>query len=645
MSASSWPERCRQRLLPALESVRLILERHLTPGEGAGSSSTLSPGLEPACPEARAALDHLIEAFSLSQFEASVVLLCVGVELDPRIALACARAHGEASRRYASFGLALSALPGAHFGATAPVAPLRHFSLVRLEPGEGLVERPLRIDERVLHYLNGVSYLDQALDGSVQPFRQGATLEPSQLETARRAAAWLRHDAARGPRPVLHITGAGRVDRLALAECVCDELGLALHVLRAVDLPPDPRRREELARIWAREAVLARGALLVESEGLDSASARQALVGFLDAAFGVLLLSGDEAPDLRARRLIGVPAHLPTSEEQRALWSQALPELDAEAFDPLVAQFSLSADAISSLAAEARQAPPGDRVHQLWQAARRRVRPDLGGLAQTIEAKAAWDLLVLPDAQRSTLREIATHVRQRQRVHQAWGFARRSSRGLGISALFAGPSGTGKTMAAEVLAAELELDLVHVDLSRVVSKYIGETERNLSRIFDATERAGAILLFDEADALFGSRSEVKDSHDRYANIEVSYLLQRMEAYRGLAVLTTNRENNLDPAFLRRIRFVVRFPYPEPEQRAGIWRCIFPEQTPTVGLDPERLGQLNVAGGNIRNIALHAAFLAAGEQAAVNMRHCADAARSELRKLGVAPPERELRTWQ
>src|SRR6185437_1267443 len=195
---------------------------------------------------------------------------------------------------------------------------------------------------------------------------------------------------------------------------------------------------------------------------------------------------------------------------------------------------------------------------------------------------------ILPETQKQVLREIAIHVRQRSKVYEQWGFAVASSRGLGISALFYGPSGTGKTMAGEVLANELRLDLYRIDLSQIVNKYIGETEKNLRRVFDAAEDGGAILFFDEADALFGKRSEVKDSHDRYANIEINYLLQRMELYRGLAVLATNMKSALDPAFLRRIRFVINFPFPDATQRVEIWRRIFPAATPTEGLDMARL---------------------------------------------------------
>ena len=268
----------------------------------------------------------------------------------------------------------------------------------------------------------------------------------------------------------------------------------------------------------------------------------------------------------------------------------------------------------------------------------------LDDLAQRIASPASWDDLVLPEAQRGILREIAMHVRQRTKVYQHWGFAGKGERGLGISALFAGASGTGKTMAAEVLANELRLDLYRIDLSSVVSKYIGETEKNLRRVFDAAEAGGSILLFDEADALFGKRSEVKDSHDRYANIEVGYLLQRMEAYRGLAILTTNLKNSLDTAFMRRIRFVVHFPFPDAAQRAEIWRRVFPKTTPTSGLNVESLARLNVAGGNIRNIALNAAFLAADADEPVCGAHVLRAARAEYAKLEKPLTESEIGDW-
>jgi SpoVK/Ycf46/Vps4 family AAA+-type ATPase len=265
----------------------------------------------------------------------------------------------------------------------------------------------------------------------------------------------------------------------------------------------------------------------------------------------------------------------------------------------------------------------------------------LGDLAQRLEPCYAWEDIVLPEDTRRQLREIADQVATRPQVYEAWGFGERLSRGRGISALFSGPSGTGKTMAAEILANHLRLDLYRVDLAGVVSKYIGETEKNLRSVFDAAERSGAILFFDEADSLFGRRSEVKDSHDRYANIEVNYLLQRMEDYRGLAILCTNRRSALDRAFLRRLRFLVEFPFPDWHHRLLIWQKVFPRRAPVASLDLHALAGLEIPGGNIRNIALNAAFLAAGQGTEIRMEHVLHAARREYTKIDKLPSEAEF----
>jgi hypothetical protein len=294
--------------------------------------------------------------------------------------------------------------------------------------------------------------------------------------------------------------------------------------------------------------------------------------------------------------------------------------------------------------------PPGAQPthpaspNPLWSLCRARCRVRLESLAQRIEPAATWDDLVLPEFQIRTLHEMAAQVRNRYKVYEEWGWASKGTRGLGISALFAGPSGTGKTMAAEVLASDLQLDLFRIDLSAVVSKYIGETEKNLRRVFDAAESGGAVLLFDEADALFGKRSEVKDSHDRYANIEVGYLLQRIEAYRGLAILTTNSKQALDAAFLRRLRFIVQFPFPDAAQRAEIWQKVFPAATPTQGLDPAKLARLNVSGATIRSIALHAAFEAADAQGTVSIAKVLQATHLECGKLERQPSRTETEDW-
>src|SRR5262249_40650109 len=386
--------------------------------------------------------------------------------------------------------------------------------------------------------------------------------------------------------------------------------------------------------------------LLIECEedGADSLS-DAALARILDSVRSPLIISTRHPRQCGNHSVTLVEAAPSSAEDQGEIWKSALasvPSLNGKVAE-LACQFTLPASTIESLAAQA-QAESDTSFGRIWDFCRARSRPALEGLAQRIEPAATWEQLVLPAPQLQTLRRIAIHVRRRAKVYQTWGFASQGSRGLGISALFSGPSGTGKTMAAEVLANELRLDLFRIDLSQVVSKYIGETEKNLRRVFDAADSGAAILLFDEADALFGKRSEVKDSHDRFANIEISYLLQRMEAYRGLAVLTTNLKSALDQAFLRRIRFSVEFPFPEASQRAEIWRRIFPSAPPTEGLQIERLARLNAAGGHIRNIAMGAAFLAADEDEPVRMSHLLSAARSEFAKLERTLTDAEVAGW-
>jgi SpoVK/Ycf46/Vps4 family AAA+-type ATPase len=270
----------------------------------------------------------------------------------------------------------------------------------------------------------------------------------------------------------------------------------------------------------------------------------------------------------------------------------------------------------------------------------------LATLARKITPHYTWGDIVLPPDRLQQLREICNQLKYRARVYDEWGFDRKLSLGKGLNVLFAGPSGTGKTMAAEIMAGELGLDLYKIDLATVVSKYIGETEKNLARIFGEAETSNAILFFDEADALFGKRSEVRDSHDRYANIEISYLLQRMEEYDGVAILATNLHKNMDEAFVRRMHFTVEFPFPDQTHRLRIWEKIWPAETPRApGLDLDFMARrFEIAGGSIRNIALAAAFLAADECAAhssegegcgqvVGMSHLIRATQREYQKMG------------
>ena len=274
-------------------------------------------------------------------------------------------------------------------------------------------------------------------------------------------------------------------------------------------------------------------------------------------------------------------------------------------------------------------------VHDLYSAARVHSSTFLGGLARKIEPRYTWQDIILPADQLSMLREIVMTVRGRPVVLDEWGVGEKLVASSGIPILFSGSPGTGKTMAAEVIANELELDLYKIELSTVVSKYIGETEKNLEAIFNEAEASNAILFFDEADAIFGKRSEVKDAHDRYANIEISYLLQRMERYNGVTILATNLRANLDDAFTRRLQFSVDFPFPDEEHRLRIWRTLFPPDVPReVDLNLELMARrFKLAGGNIRNILVNAAYLAAGDGGSVTMSHLLHGARRELQKMG------------
>jgi hypothetical protein len=628
---TTWAEANQRYLTAVLDRVRRAVQDHTAAGEQVRHDELPpAPAWEMDLPPA---LERLSAMFGLSTFERDLLLLCAGVELDTSFATLCREAQGGSSSS-PTFSLALASLPGAHWSALAPAAPLRYWRLIELSSGQGLTGSPLRIDEWALHFLTGTGSSDEHLQGLMEPLAGGGQIPPSHAAAAERISA-LWSVPSEFP-ALICLCGDDRWGKREVTAVGCAALGLTLRVLRAGDVPATAADRDALARLWEREAVLGGIALLIEVDDADSPEAVRSATAFADRIRSPLLIASREALRAASRPVLRIDIDRPAPDEQRALWLEAL-ETEASSLngqlDGVVAQFRMGAREIRLAGAAARTegVTAADPATALWDACRANSRPRLDDLAQRLGTAVGWEDLVLPEPQMRTLKEIAVHVRQRTRVYEQWGFGR-SARGLGISALFSGVSGTGKTLAAEVLANELRLDLYRIDLSQVVSKYIGETEKNLWRVFDAAEEGGAVLLFDEADALFGKRSEVKDSHDRYANIEVSYLLQRMETYRGLAILTTNLKSALDTAFLRRLRFIVAFPFPDAAQRAEIWRRTLPPEAPTHGLEFEKLARLNVAGGDIRNVALSAAFLAAEAGEPVTMKHLLQAARGEYIKL-------------
>lgn len=634
---NSWTEANQRTLIAEFARLKLRLGAEgdaLTAARSVDEARTALP--------ATAAIDALTEVFGLSAFERDILLLAAGVEMDAELARRCGEAQGYPQRSYATFGVALAALENSHWSALAAVGPLRRWRLLEVEESAGLVAGRLRIDERILHYLAGVNYLDTRLQPLVRPVGAPAAMAEGHRKICQAVLEALRENSTR---TLMVLSGDDPSGQTDIAAQVAAQLGLQLHRVRAEDLSQNIGELDAFAVLWQREQVLLGGVLLVECRDLEMPRSVASLVERIGS---MVFVAGREVPPF-SRTALRFTVNKPEATEQKYLWEQALGSAAHRlngSLDSIASQFRLSAQTILSTGEELRAAvtESDGPDAMLWQACRTASRSRLDDLAQRLEPAAGWQDLVLPAPQKIILRQIAAHAKNRTTVYQQWGFAGKGSRGLGISVLFAGESGTGKTMAAEVLARELHLDLYRIDLSSVVSKYIGETEKNLRRVFDAAEDSGAILLFDEADALFGKRSEVRDSHDRYANIEVSYLLQRMEAYRGLAILTTNMKAALDTAFLRRLRFVVQFPFPDAAQREAIWRNIFPEATPIADIDYVKLAKLNVSGGNIRNIALNAAFLAAEGNEPVRMLHLLHAAHSEAAKRERPLSDAETRGW-
>ncbi|NJO78627.1 MAG: ATP-binding protein [Cyanobacteria bacterium RM1_2_2] len=647
---TTWLTANQQHLTAALALIRSTIARSVGLSDWVEDETQLRQALQAAkaALPALSALEQLSRLFGLSAFEEDILLLCAGMELDARFVRLCALSQSDPQRAYPTFSLALSALANPHWDALTPTAPLRHYHLIEIGQGTTLTLSPLRINERILHYLTGTQYLDIRLFGLVERVKQGTDLVPSQQQQIAQIEAALTNALSAEPPPVIQLCGSETLSKRSLVMQVCERLHFKLWQISAQTVPTLPAELEQFCRLWTRETLLNASVLLLDCDHFDPDPLQLArLTQLVERLPSLLFISSRERLPLPQRPVVHLEIHKPTAAEQILAWQTALPAESAESFSQiqtLVSQFNLNTATIHTLSSRLKASGHSPDFRALWTACRIQARPRLDELAQRIEPSASWQDLVLPEAQTQILRSAAAHVGQRSRVYEQWGFAAKGNRGLGISALFAGASGTGKTLAAEVLAHQLHLDLYRVDLSSVVSKYIGETEKNLRRVFDAATEGGVILLFDEADALFGKRSEVKDSRDRYANIEVSYLLQRMECYPGLAILTTNLKSALDTAFLRRIRFVVQFPFPDAAQRAEIWRRIFPADTPTQNLDPLKLAQLNIAGGNIRNVALNAAFLAADAGEPVQMHHLLQAARTEYAKLEKTLTESEIGGW-
>jgi SpoVK/Ycf46/Vps4 family AAA+-type ATPase len=646
----------------------------LVPIDGDACRALVEPAAEPS------ALSLLQRWFGLSSFDLDVVLIALAPELDLRYERLYGYLQDDLTRRHATVDLALNlrcssaAEKMARLAHFAPDAPLIRHDIVHLvaDPNQVqplLLGLYLKLDQQIVAALLGHSGLDARLASFCRFVDPGPGLDRLQLGSEIKHALRILAEYARDRRQrlTLYFQGPQGAGKSAAARALASELGMRLlhaELSRIGDLAMefDANVTVLFREAWLKDAIL-------YVDGIDAlrceerAILHKSLLGAPAPREGITILSGRSPwmpPCGDPLNLIDICFGTPDFALRRSCWQANLVELGVALTEPeidaLAGRFRLTAGQIAQAAASARNRAlwrsalastaerrltetelltPKPVVAELFVAARAQGGNELARLARKIKPKQGWRDIAVPPDQALQLREICDQARLRQVVYGDWGFGRKLSIGKGLNALFVGPPGTGKTMAAEIIAKELELDLYKIDLSQVISKYIGETSKNLDRIFSAAESANAILFFDEADALFGKRSEVKDSHDRYANIEIGYLLQKMEEYEGVAILATNLRQNLDEAFLRRLQSIVEFPFPDEEYRRRIWEVTFPCEAPVAeDVDFSRLAcEVRLAGGNIKNIALTAAFYAAASDGTIKMEHITRAARREHQKLG------------
>jgi winged helix domain-containing protein/ATPase family protein associated with various cellular activities (AAA) len=608
--------------------------------------------------------------FGLGRLEEQCLVLCLAPEIDSKYSKVFAFLQDDVTKKQPSVDLALrlfcSDLPERIAARTvfSPGSSLLKNRLIHLgeaqDGASSLLQRCLVLDDRIGAFLLETPQLDRSLGEWVEfvapddiPIR---TVVP--IEVKDRAVRMVENCFAGGEaplRPVIHLYGRPGSGRRSIAECLSQQIGLPLLMADVRRMPMAGAERVEAWWRLGRESLLLPAAVLVEHCDDLLQEGRQAeVMALLDAVqkFSPLtILSGKDAWNAQKPEslFLSVECPVPDATTRIGLWKEHLQgtphQLDPNDWAELAGKFSFTDGQI-------REAVQAARDHACWesqstlaplaaaalhQVCRRLATPNLGGLARKVEPHYGWADIVLPEPQIAQLRELATHVKRSQLILETWGFAQKFPYGRGVTALFNGLSGTGKTMAASIIAAELGLDLYKIDLSCVVSKYIGETEKNLNRIFAEAQDSSAILFFDEADALFGKRSEVKDAHDRYANIETAYLLQRIEDYSGVVILATNMKQNMDEAFVRRMRFIIHFPFPSETERERIWEKAFPDDAP-LGADVDfhwLSRKLKIAGGHIKNISLRAAFLASERRGVIGMDCLVEAARREGKKMGKA----------
>lgn len=620
-------------------------------------------------------LMRLTQIFGLSLFERQALIAAVAVEADLRFEALYAWVRNDVTRKCPSVDLALKLFcadpaewPRCRDALRADGVLFREHLLRTSEDQQerdpSFLSRSLRVEERIVDFLLEHDAIDRRVAGFTTvslPSRAWSSLHlPEPVCTHLHRAAQMPAGA------ILYLCGPRGAGKASAAEALCAEAArplIAADLSQVAGLPGNPGA---LLSLLEREALLAGADLLLEhAEAVlpdppASDPMAMALHRWSPRAAIRVFVAGEAPWPAGAKRCawrsFEFPA--PSFHNRVQLWHEAIgacetPVDDSVDLEVLANRFALTGGAIYDACADAargahiRDAKDGVIAWEdLERAARLQSTHGLRRFAQKVENTASWDALIVPPHILRQLHDVRTAERHRPTVYARWGFGQHVAGGKGLSVLFSGSSGTGKTMAAGILARDLGLDLYRIDLSIVVSKYIGETEKQLSLIFREARTSNAVLFFDEADALFGKRSEVKDAHDRYANVETAYLLQKMEEYEGIVILATNLRGNMDDAFTRRLQHIIEFPFPDAEHRERIWRKILPPEAPLAGdIDFRFLGrQFELAGGNIRNIALAAAFLAADEGKPIRMEHCIVATALELQKTGKLPSRAEFRDY-
>ncbi len=607
-------------------------------------------------------LPLLANFFGLTPFEIDVILISMAPELDTKYERLYAYLQNDAIKKQPCVYLILDLLCNAndekiyarqYFDAGAPL--FKHHLLQFTEAPEeekSLLSRFIKVDDRIINYILGFEQIDTKIEPFTELIRPQADLEELLLleEQKVRIYGLIKRWKITGGRRTCFLQGHYGAGKKMVAQGICKEFGIPLLTVDVAALINREADFEDtISRIF-REAVLQESAVYLEhferlfSEDATNSFYKTVIFKALEDCRGIAFIASEEAREFDGewqKDLFKIEIPIPDYGLRRQIWEKRLNGKFGEGdVSALAIKFKFTAGQIKDAIASAEKlavlhAREDITVEDIYDGCRAQSNQKLTALAKRIKPKYNWGDLILPKEKKEQLKEVKNYIKNKGVVYHDWGFDNKLSLGKGLNILFSGTSGTGKTMAAEVIASELGLDLYKIDLSLVVSKYIGETEKNLNRIFKEAEQSNAILFFDEADALFGKRSEVRDSHDRYANIEISYLLQKMEENEGIVIMATNLSQNIDDAFMRRMHFTVEFPFPEEEYRYEIWRSLFPKEAPIAeDIEFEFLAKrFKLAGGNIKNIIVTAAFLAAEDSGDITMEHVIKAAKREFQKIG------------